>query len=414
MRARSERPKYLAVVALGAALPTMLSIASCAQLLDYDGLKARGTTDAASTDATSFDAQTTEVAVGDGASDVVDAPEVVEAGPTPLHPPTRPTGLPMTPSGKGKTLYLAVRQYRFGSLNVGGAPDPTAWQTIGWDIDGRCTDLAASKAQTNTCKRVPMASVDVLVDGQGCRDNNFGSQLIPALEPYEPNFESKANNALETGGYTIGLVIEDLDDGADDGYAPASIFLLDGMDPNMPKWDGTDIRIAAPEALDAGDITKPKITFPGGYVSGNVWVSGERADQSLYLVPSGTLLVLPIQQLVLTLPLDVAHTASGNTVTVSGGIPGSGIDGIIGPYAESVGVCPGTSIYNNIRSTFTQLADLVSGAPNLQDDTQQCNVVSAGIGFVMAPIAPITLVGSPLKPTTNKCADAGVDAATGG
>jgi hypothetical protein len=59
--------------------------------------------------------------------------------------------------------------------------------------------------------------------------------------------------------------------------------------------------------------------------------------------------------------------------------------------------------------------DVVIGAPNLQDTTVQCDGLSLGLAFDVAPIQPVTEIVDPPPPTPDPCSDAGVtDAKTDG
>ena len=380
----------------------LASLAGCAQILGYQDLAPAGPD--ASTGATD-DGSTSEVA-----SDArVDAADALSAG---VRWPSRPTGA-RTPSGKGKTLSLAAQSFHIGSLTHLGVKSDTAWREWGYDLDDTCTDEASAKAGVGTCKPAKGATPLTLVDGDRCRDNNFGSQLVTKLlNVFSPDFEAKGNMSVRNGSGTWVFAIEDLDDGVDDPYAPGTYYLVapfaDGV-PN-PQFDGTDVRtIDARSVLDS-DPKKPRMRFPDAYVAGNVWVSGDLAPMTL-LFPNGKAPAAPLdfKVAVVTAKLADDHTA-GREGNLTGVVSPDGLLDFLRPVAEAGGVCSGNPVFATLSSSIAQYPDLVLGAKGLQDPTVTCDGISVGLGFDLGPVKLGPSIQTvPISP--GKCAgDAGPDA----
>ncbi len=373
-------------VALLASLALVALPVGCAQILGYDGLNPRQ--DDASLDAL---------------GDALDEADVADTGPQPIHPPARPAGLPQTASGTGKTLTLAVKRVYLGTQTHLGDTTSTAWQEWGYDLDGLCTDLNDSTQSLFTCRRVDGSTNDVLVDGQRCRDNNFGSQIMALVMTYNTKVEITTDLSLLGGSGTLALVLSDVDPG-DDGYAPGALYRIAGMPSgDTPVWDGTDVRTVTADSVTGGDLTKPVVTFPGGYIAGDLWVSGDPASFALEFGVQSTRLVLPIQSGTITIALDAARTGSPQPALIAGAISTSDVGAAMSPIAEQAGLCPGNGLYDGLIAKLQTFPDVVIGAPNLQDTTKTCDGISIGLGFDLAPIRPLATVVPAPAPPTSKC-----------
>lgn len=335
-----------------------------------------------------------DAAVADtGASDVATEAggDATDGAAVPVTPPGPPVG-EAKPSGKGKTLWFAVDRLLLGQLDPAtSAPSGTAWRALGHDIDGVCTGATESKENTNTCRRPAGAGQDSLIDGDGCRDNNFGSKFIPLSAVYLSTLEADTNARLKDGASTLLFALADLDDGPDDPYVVGSLYSASkwkdyGVTP--PKWDGTDLRDVTDDSVTGGDLEKPVARFVG-YLRGNVWVSG--APQAMRLgLPFNTIPVtLPLVGGTLTVALDGKHDRPLGGA-VSGGLPLRAIDEVLAPIADVAGVCPGTTLYTSLTTTVRRMADLVEGQPRLQATTIECDTLSVGLGFSAVVVRPPT------------------------
>jgi len=365
-----------------------VSTVACAQVLGYDDYQERRS-DAGASD-TAID---TEVVVDD----------VAEVGPPPARPPARPSG-EAKPSGTGKTLWLAFRRYELGSVDPAGIDDLMAWSVHGYDLDQICTTKADSVANLGTCRRPEGAQQDSLVDGERCRDNNFGRHVGTILRSAAPATEKNLVEQLGLGAATWLLRIDDVDAAADDPYAPATLYRVadERMSATKMMWDGTDVRAIHSDTVLGGDVDRGVFTLPRGYVAKGVWVSGEPSRLDLLVPVTATLFVpMRLQSAVITLDL------ASSTGVVAGAIAREDVEAVLMPIADNGGVCPGTALYTQMLSTVAKMPDVSLGAPNLQDTTRICDGVSAGMSFAVAPIQPVTKVVAPPPPRQPKCADAG-------
>lgn len=366
----------------------------CAQILGYDDLTARGAD--ASIDAPS------DVRV-DAPSDSADAPD---AGPATDQPPDRPVGLPTTPSGTGKTLTLAVKRAYLGTQTHLGENTKDAWREWGYDLDGRCTSASDSKQSLGTCTRADGSNDGVLVDGDLCRDNNFGAQVMTLVKTYSKDVESKTTLSILDGSSTIVLVISDVDPG-DDGYVPGGLYRVAALPKGTTaKWDGTDAREVSEDCLVGGDVTKPVVSFPNGYVVGDVWVSGEPGAFPLTFGVSGTPLTLQLASGRVTIPLDAARTRSPKPALIVGAVSGADLETAMKPIAEAAGLCPtgpSSVFYDGLIATLKTYPDVVIGAPNLQNVSKACDAISVGLGFDLSVIQPLTTIVPPPTPDPSKC-----------
>ncbi|MBL8716665.1 MAG: hypothetical protein JNL79_11750 [Myxococcales bacterium] len=379
--------------ALAAHTPLLLLLGlslgvGCAQLLGWDELQV-GASDA-TTDAPS------EGAVDTGAADA-------EAGVSSARWPDRPPGA--TTSGGGKTLWWVAKRIYFGTLNHDGAATPEAWREWGYDLDGRCTGTADLSGPT-TCKAVSDPSV--LLDGDLCRDNNFGARFLGLLVAgTKSSFESDTVTSLLGGSATWVLKLEDVGEGDDDPYVPGAFYVTTSTD-TPPKFDGTETRDILADSVIGGDLGTPVTRFEKGYLRGGTWVSGELGPATLR-IPFGGKGSAPLgfSAMVMTTRLSTDRTKAGGGV-LAGVMSVPAFEAFLSPIAADAKICPGEPLYKSIVGAIARYPDLSLGAPSLQDPTRTCDGVSMGLGFELAPILPPTRVVA-LPPPASNCGDAGTD-----
>ena len=371
-------------------------LVSCATILGYDELQPRGTS-------------------ADAGHDVkLDAPApidstletIADTGTGPARPPNRPVGAAVA-SGKGKRAWLMVKRYYLGSTDKTGTKSKQGWKDWGYDVDGVCTGEAESRANIGTCRRVDGADQDVLVDGNDCRDNNFGSQVVQLVVNLSPNIETQANDNVLKGSPTWIFVLDDLDEGPDDPYAPGKLYRAGATPSADPlKLDGSDVRTITRDSVLEGDLEKATTTFPLGYVKNNVWVSGD---------PSAFSVIVPVGQVnveaalvggVITFQLDADHRGGGGGV-IAGALPFDKFLQLMEPVAERSGFCPGSVLYSGFLNTLSKFPDTVFESDTLQDTGRTCDAISIGLGFELSPMQPVTDLSDPPLPTKTSCGDAG-------
>jgi hypothetical protein len=386
------------------AVALAMGAGACAQILGYDDLQAR------TNESPDSGPPPTDTLVDDTTPDA--EPEA-ETGEEPARPPARPPG-PPTPSGKGRDVWLIAKHFYLGTQTLAGDPSKDAWKDWGYDLDHVCTDRDASIANTGTCIRNKDAKPDVLTDGNACRDNNWGSQLLPLVSLYDSVFEQVGNDAILKGVNTWILVLHDLDDGPTDTYVPGALYVAAfwaDYGKTTPLFDGTDVRQVDSDSVIGYDVSKPKTYFPHGFVVGDTWVSGDGED-IVAAVPIATVKTdFHMVDGVLTLPLTADHT-SGTIGLLAGAIQSTTFDSLLEPVAAAAGFCKGSSLYTALQAKLLQYVDVVAGAPNLQDVTKPCDSMSVGFGFTVVPIKPVTTAVDEYKPPT-PCDDAGTDGDAG-
>jgi hypothetical protein len=330
---------------------------------------------------------------------------------TPIVPPSRPD-VPHTAGGT--TRWYALKASHLGVTNrTTGQLDPDGWRAYGFDLDGRDTTADDSIANRGTCTRRPGALTRFLQDGDGGIDDNFGQHVMPAVRSFKSDVESFLDDAIAAGKFTLLLRLDGVS-AANDPHVPGALYLASAFagGASRPTFTEADHWPIDPTSLaDGASIDAPKVTFPDGYVAGGVWVSGSlgAGTLDLGLLVGGTDGPLPIESPVIAVPLgDLGQSGQG---TIAGAIATESLKVGLTPVARRLGICPGGNVYDSVVSTLSLAADLVSGAPHLQDTSVECDAISVGIGFDLAPTGAPSGVGpQPAPPAPDQCtttADAG-------
>jgi hypothetical protein len=256
-----------------------------------------------------------------------------------------------------------------------------------------------------------MASADSLVDGDGCRDNNFGHEIGALLRSAAPTTEPNLNMRVEAGQRTWVLRIDDLDMG-DDGYAPASLWNVRDERPSGTKilWDGSDVRVAAYEGVQDGALDKPLVVFPKGYVAGDTWVSGEDDEHFILPMTNAYLVPMHLQRASFVIGID-PDRADAHQGTLVGAFDLPAMEAMINELVRYAGSCPGSVLYMNALNGSLASFDVSVNAPELQDTTKTCDALSFALGVDVRPVQPLTSVAPPRTPPDDPCApkDAGTD-----
>jgi len=323
-------------------------------------------------------------------------PPPIDAGPpTPgATPPPRPTAT----SAGGATKWFAVRRLQLGITNrVTGAVDASAWKQYGYDLDARTTTKDDSKISANSCKRRAGSPTGVLADGELGRDNNFGQHFMSVVRSLKADAEEAVNAAISSGGTTLLLRLENVGPG-DNASVPGALFVA-GARSTAPAWDGTDKWPIDSTSVDS--LKQPIYKFPSGYMAGGTWVSGDPGKDSATLpVPffGPTPMLIPLEGAILSF-----NVTSGAMGTIAGASNTTKFIDAMTPLMKRYGICPGNATFDQVAATITQSADLVSGAPLLQDLARECDAMSVGVGFVAAPILPSDSYSTPLPAGPDEC-----------
>jgi hypothetical protein len=337
------------------------------------------------------DATAETAAPSDGATDANEAAVDADAAEPSRVPPGRPTAM-----GTGTTKWFAFDSFQLGLADRATKTESTsAWKEYGFDLDGRTTTAADSATSKNSCIRDPMSMSGVLADGNGGIDNNFGAQVMPLIKAVRADAEDYTNQGIQSGSWTLLLRLDNVG-GDDNASVPGTLYVGHSFaSGGVPKFDSTDEWTVAAESLtDGADLAKARVRFPGGYMAGGVWVSGDfgKTTVPVPLVMFGVFTIFPLEHGTLTV-----RVADGSMGTIAGGTATKDLLEAFDPVVRSFGICPGTTTYDFMQTTVKRSADLVSKAPALQDTTMPCDAISSGLGFTMRPTGVPTKV-APVPP----------------
>ena len=180
-------------------------------------------------------------------------------------------------------------------LDLGGsaAPDdnsPAAWQRIGFDLDGVCTNSASCSGRAQSCRA---AASEIPFDGVLCRDNRFArlhASLAPVPEIGERYGlrEETFNCNLHRGTYNVIVKLSGYNGQPDDPEVRLDFYASPGLT-RLPPWSCDDAdpadypiwrasaawnidpaslsgEIGAEGSLPESKVADPKAFVRGGYV----------------------------------------------------------------------------------------------------------------------------------------------------
>jgi hypothetical protein len=333
---------------------------------------------------------------------------------TGAQPPKRPTATPT-----GKTQWFAVNALKLGlTRKSDGVADANAWKDYGYDLDSRNTSKEDSKTSINSCKRREGSPTNVLADGNAGRDNNFGQHVMSVIKSLKADAEDAVTNAVKDGSFTLLIQIDNYTTD-DNAKAPAKVYVANDFNDkkSAPTFSETETgwKIVDASLVDGKTIGNPKLVFPDAYIAGGYWVSGDfgKGRINLNISLSGADISLPIDSGIITFKV-----ADGSDGTIAGAMNIEALREALTPVAKRFGICPGNATYEQVISTLTQSADLVSAAPGLQDTSKTCDAISIALGFTAKKAGDHST--APIKPTDttpgpDECSpegDAGADTGT--
>jgi hypothetical protein len=315
-------------------------------------------------------------------------------------PPARPTTVVL----KGSRRWFAINSVRLGyTVRETGVVSPQAWRDYGFDLDGRNTTAADSATSRNSCKRISGSPMKVLADGNGGIDNNFGQHSMAVIKSLRTDAEDVVNAGLADGVLSWVLRIDGVpDDFGDNASAPGALFGVRDLGAKATFTEADDWPVVSKWLEDGRTIDLPKVTFPGGYIAGGVWVSGPPSARSFDFdlqIAATTPLSIPVDAAILSVRI-----TDGAEGTLAGAMAVTKLPAALDPVVRAFGICPdappdslfGPDTYKELIATMTQAADLVLETAQFQDTSKECDAISLGIGFTMKPTrAPTRVVDSP-------------------
>lgn len=327
-----------------------------------------------------------------GDSGVVGAPP----GCVPARPLARPVclddGVTVGP------LYFGLRD-----LIIDQSGD--RWRTLGWDLDGDCTDALESMPATE-CEP-PAAPAPT--DGLNGIDNVFGSAIVPQFLTYAPEFGTGTAGSLASGKGVPIVTLDGWNGLPDDprvvvslAYAvdvvpagtvipPGGVTLTNTFP--APAWDGTDV--AYPSSASFGAGGRSILMDDNAYVAGGMIVARlpDRADLDLPGA-AGT-----VRARVTEFRFSAQLVGSGTALThalLTGRWPES--DMLM--FLSDLGICPGTASNDLIRAGFAVVLARsmdVRATPGTGGPGVTCDAVSTvfpfenGVRVTWGEITAVTL-----------------------
>ena len=291
--------------------------------------------------------------------------------PGPGTPPPDPGG---TPPGIGvaTSTTFAISKLYLGDVDrSSGAPGPTAWQTYGYNVDGKVTTASS----TDVCTLAAGASTATQIDGQNGIDNSWGENILPILLTIEgSNTSTTVNAAIAQGKFTHLIDIGDL--GGPNATGLGATVYHGAPTTAPPAWNGSDVW-----PIDTGNV--PALYFPASYVNNYVWVSGATSASTVFqldlYVFGAPEILLPVHAPVITMLL-ATDSPSATQGTISGIIDTADLEAVIKRAAGhlSPSLCSGQALAS-ILAQIAQASDIdMDGTDTLGTS---CSAVSIGIGF---------------------------------
>ncbi len=338
------------------------------------------------------------------------------------------------PNGKPDQapIYLAITKTRLGSLDPKGAPDPNAWQDIGYDLDGVCTGAATCDG-TDTPPSCKPTVPQISTDGNYCRDNTFGrleftAALVPEVARKYGLNDDAFNCALCVGDYNYVIKISGYNGEADDDRVRVDLYPSSGLVKPLP-WDCADPSWKTHPCFTPDGIFKVEKSGMVAPRPGPDLPEAKAFDDNAF-VKDGYL-VLSLKDIFLWFPgynalvtaYPIQLTAGIASGKISRGNDGAWriSDGIIGGRTRAndlvkgfrnIGFCEADPNYGLLVDFVQKNLDVLADGTKNADRT--CDAMSVGIGFeaLQAIAGPLDEV-EPLQECVlrGRAADAGADAA---
>ena len=314
-------------------------------------------------------------------------------------------------------IYLALTAMRLGSLDPNNQPSTTAWQDIGFDLDGVCTQspTCLTNSPVESCKRTGAA---VPVDGNYCRDNTFGELEVKAASIQKVGGTYGLNDdafdcALCVGDYNFLIKISNYNGQADDDQVRVDLYPSPGLEPPLPA-DCTSpnwrmhtacftpdapftIRDTAVTLQQGGPMLPDAvINDPNAYVRGG-YIVAQLPPKTLFWFPGynapATAFPLAFAQALVAGRLTKAQ--NGTWAIEDGTIGGRATEQDMLNGFQLIGFCPSTDPmdYPLMKNYLHSYLDIL--ASGKVDPGTPCDSISVGIGFTAGQATPGRLVHIP-------------------
>jgi hypothetical protein len=381
---------------IGALVAASAGAGACGLVLGIDDVPAvKGLVDAGAHDAPSRDVHVADVkpdrSVEDGRPDrsVADAAPDVQVGLLPARGGTE------TPSDA--EVNFAAHYLWAGETDKTAAfpPNPSAWATFGYNIDGKVTTASS----TDVCTLAKNASPSVQIDGNLGADNSFGENLVGDISiAFGGDFSKQLTDKVENGDFTVLIDTSGLTSSPTQTNVGLTTRIFGGAKfPGEPTFTVADDWPVDPSTLADGRTLAngAKISFSDSYVTNGTWVSGQPTDIVFSLEISNEPLTLVFHQAVASFK----HTTddAGASHALSGMIAGIlKADEFYGSIASVIGGISGgmyCDLLGDFQSKITSAQDIMEDGSNAPDET--CNGISVAIAFEADQIQPPSVIAPP-------------------
>jgi len=311
-----------------------------------------------------------------------DGSPVLDAGPG--CDLTRP---PPRPDGEDDGEDVGELFFVFHHFTLDQSDD--RWRTIGWDLDGICSDPPEPRTEC----RAPSPRAPVEIDGVGGIDNALGHNLLDMLLGALPEIQETLTGH-EWGHGSILIRVRSWNGRDDDprvdvaftqtiaGTPPlpdggpppvTSEDILNRDFPPRPNWDGNDWFYARNASFFEGDLERPRIRVDTAYVADRVLVIDfPNRIPIVFNDPNGSLVVYMTDG---HLAGRIADDVSGfDWANFGGRWPVADLLGTL-PMA---GFCEGTRDYRALEA-ITDLAADLRAVPGSGGSDAVCNAISGGL-----------------------------------
>jgi len=314
-------------------------------------------------------------------------------------------------------IYLAVGSMRIGSQDPNFQPDPNAWQDLGMDIDGVCTN-SPTCLQDNPPVSCAPTETAIPYDGNYCRDNTFGKLEVQAASIPEVGGKYGLNDdafncALCTGAYNFLIKISNYNGTANDDSVRIDLYPSPGLESVLP-WNCQDadwrshpcftadmpwlIRDTA-VTQDAGGPSLPDAVLadPNAYVRDG-YVVAELPPDTLFWFPSiagrksDVATAFPLKFTQALVAGQITKAEDGTWTIADGTIAGRSRESDIIEGFRLIGFCD-----TNDPQDFSLMQNYLHGSLDVladggNDPSTTCDGVSVGIAFTARQATPGSLI----------------------
>jgi hypothetical protein len=303
----------------------------------------------------------------------------------------------------GPVLLFAIRSMALGSLDRDQEPTEDAWQTLGFDLDGVCTNSKSCPGENKvSCTSL---GTGIPFDGLSCRDNTFGrleatAVSLPGVGKQFGLSNDGFNCALCNGNYNFVIQLSDWNGEPDDSNVRIDFYPSPGTDKVLDWecslddppgawrsrgcWTAQDRWTLANGSFDGpiapeGKLPPAKLNDPSAYVRQG-YVVGQLPSNASFWFPGD-------RGAVAAYPLKIQQGVFAGKITQKDGvwrIEDGTIAGrakkedIIGAF-EDLGFCQGHEYFGTMLNYVSSSLDVLASGAVSEEAT--CDSLSVGIGF---------------------------------